>query len=76
MFHFVCPTSHMHFVYHLLNTSKQYLLLCFEHITNYVKRHYSLKVRIFHGDGELTIQYFDNFKAEKGLIFKNSSLYI
>jgi hypothetical protein len=72
MLHFVYLTSHMHFVYHLLSTSKQYLLPCFKHITNSVKRHYGLKVRIFHGNGKLTVQYFDDFKAKKGLIFENS----
>jgi hypothetical protein len=41
-------------------------------VINYVERRYGLKVRIFHGDGELTVQYFDEFKVEKGLIFKNS----
>jgi hypothetical protein len=41
-------------------------------VINYVERRYGLKVRIFHGDGEPTVQYFDEFKVEKGLIFKNS----
>jgi hypothetical protein len=71
MLHFVCFTSRMHFVYYLLGTRKQYLLPCFEHVINYVERRYGLKVRIFHGDGELTVQYFDKFKVEKGLIFEN-----
>jgi hypothetical protein len=65
----------MYFVYYLLRTKKQYLLPYFEHVTNYVERRYGLKVKIFYGDGELTIQYFDKFKVEKGLIFENSPLY-
>jgi hypothetical protein len=72
MLHFVCPTSRMHFVYHLLGTGKQHLLPCFEHVLKYVKRRYGLKVQIFHGDGEPTVQYFDEFKIEHGLIMENS----
>jgi hypothetical protein len=44
MLHFVCPTSRIHFVYHLLGTGKQYLLPYFEYILKYVERHYGLKV--------------------------------
>jgi hypothetical protein len=72
MLHFVCPTSRMHFVYHLLGTGKQHLLPCFEHVLKYVERRYGLKVQIFHGDGEITVQYFDEFKVEYGLIMENS----
>jgi hypothetical protein len=75
LLYFVCLISRMYFIYHLLGTGKQHLLPCFEHVTNYVERRYGLKVKIFHGDGEPIIQYFDEFKVEKDLIFKNSSLY-
>ena len=74
--HFVCHTSRIHFVYHLLGTGKQHLLPCFEHVMNYVERRYYLKMCIFHGDGEPTVQYFDEFKVEKGLIFENSPPHI
>jgi hypothetical protein len=61
--------SAVEFVYHLLGTGKQHLLPCFEHVMNYVERRYYLKMCIFHGDGEPTVQYFDEFKVEKGSDF-------
>ena len=38
----------------------------------YIKRYYGLKVQIFYGDSETTVQYFDEFKVEHGLIMENS----
>jgi hypothetical protein len=72
MLHFICPTSRIHFIYHLLGTRKQHLLPCFKHVLKYVKRRYGLKVQIFYKDSETTIQYFDEFKVEHGLIMENS----
>jgi hypothetical protein len=74
--HFVCPISWMHFVYHLLSIRKQHLLPCFEHILKYIERCYRLKVWIFYKDGELIVQYFNDFKDEYGLIIENLPLYI
>jgi hypothetical protein len=65
----------MHFVYHLLSIGKQHLLPCFKHVLKYVKRRYGLKVWIFYKDSKLTVQYFDDFKDEYGLIMENSPLY-
>ena len=51
----------MHFVYHLLGTSENHILPCFEYVTKYVKRRYGLKVRILYGDGEIAIKMGDGF---------------
>jgi hypothetical protein len=59
--HFICPTSQIHFMYHLLGTSENHILPYFEHVTKYVKRRYSLKVRILYRDGETAIRIGDGF---------------
>ena len=61
--HFVCPTSRMYFVYHLLGTGEAHILPCFEHVTKYVERRYGLKVRILHGDSETAIRIGDGFTS-------------
>jgi hypothetical protein len=55
MLHFVYLTSRMHFVYHVLGIKEAHVLLYFKHILNYIKRRYSLKVRIFYKNGETII---------------------
>jgi hypothetical protein len=55
MLHFVYPTSRMHFVYHVLKTKEACIFPCFKHVLNYIKRRYSLKVRIFYSDKETII---------------------
>jgi hypothetical protein len=55
MLYFVCLTSRMHLVYHVLRIKEAYILLCFKHMLNYIKRRYSFKVRIFYKDGEIAI---------------------
>jgi hypothetical protein len=52
MLHFVYPTSRIHFVYHVLGIKEAHVLLCFKHVLNYIKRRYSLKVKIFYKDKE------------------------
>ena len=56
MLYFVYPTSYMHFIYHVLRIKEAHVLLYFKHMLNYIKRRYSLKVRIFYKDGEITIR--------------------
>jgi hypothetical protein len=46
----------MHFVYYILKIKEAYILLYFKHILNYIKRYYSLKVRIFYKDKEIIIR--------------------
>jgi hypothetical protein len=45
----------MHFIYYMLKIKEAYLLLYFKHMLNYIKRHYSLKVKIFYKDKETII---------------------
>jgi hypothetical protein len=51
----------MHFVYHLLGTGENHILPYFEYVTKYVKRRYSLKVRILYRDGEIAIRIGNRF---------------
>jgi hypothetical protein len=55
MLHFIYLTSYIHFVYYILKIKEAYILLCFKHILNYIKRRYSFKVRIFYKDKEIAI---------------------
>jgi hypothetical protein len=55
MLHFVYLTSRIYFIYHVLKIKEAYILLCFKHMLNYIKRRYSLKVRIFYKDREIAI---------------------
>jgi hypothetical protein len=78
MLYFIYPIARMHFVYHLLKTKEAYILLYFEHVLNYIKRRYSLKVKIFYKDGETIIRLGNDFIAftiKKGLLIKSSPLY-
>jgi hypothetical protein len=61
--HFICPTSHMHFIYHILGTGEAHILPYFEHVTKYVERRYSLKVRILYRDGEIAIRIGNGFTS-------------
>jgi hypothetical protein len=56
MLYFIYPTSRIHFVYHVLKTKEAHVLLYFKHMLNYIKKHYSFKVRIFYKDGEIIIR--------------------
>jgi hypothetical protein len=56
MFHFVYPTSRIHFIYHVLGIKEAHVLLYFKHILNYIKRRYSFKVRIFYKNREIAIR--------------------
>jgi hypothetical protein len=56
MLYFIYLTSRMHFVYYMLKTKEAHVLLYFKHVLNYIKRRYSLKVRIFYKDGETAIR--------------------
>jgi hypothetical protein len=56
MLYFVYPTSQMHFIYHVRKIKEVYILLYFKHMLNYIKRRYSLKVRIFYKDKETIIR--------------------
>jgi hypothetical protein len=56
MLYFIYPTSRMHFVYHVLRIKEAYTLLYFKHMLNYIKRRYSLKVKIFYKDKEIIIK--------------------
>jgi hypothetical protein len=53
----------MYFIYYILGTSKAYILLYFKHVTKYVKRRYSLKVRILYKDGEIAIRIGNSFTS-------------
>jgi hypothetical protein len=55
MLHFVYFTSYMHFIYHVFRIKEAYILLYFKHVLNYIKRRYSLKVRIFYKNKETII---------------------
>jgi hypothetical protein len=55
MLYFIYPTSRMHFVYYMLGIKEDYIFLYFKYILNYIKRRYSLKVRIFYKDKEIII---------------------
>jgi hypothetical protein len=59
--YFICPTSYIHFIYYILGTSKAHILPYFEHITKYVKWHYSLKVYILYKDSEIVIRIGNSF---------------
>jgi hypothetical protein len=56
MLHFIYLTSCIHFVYHLLKIKEAHAFLYFKHMLNYIKRRYSLKVRIFYKDKEIAIR--------------------
>jgi hypothetical protein len=56
MLYFVYPTSYMHFIYHVRGIKEAHVLLYFKHTFNYIKRRYSLKVRIFYKDKEIAIR--------------------
>jgi hypothetical protein len=56
MLYFIYLTSYMHFIYYMLKIKEAYVLLCFKHILNYIKRRYSLKMRIFYKDKEIIIR--------------------
>jgi hypothetical protein len=45
----------MHFIYYILKIKEVYILLYFKYILNYIKRRYSLKVKIFYKDKEIII---------------------
>jgi ABC-type uncharacterized transport system involved in gliding motility auxiliary subunit len=47
MLYFIYPTSRIHFVYYMLKI---------KHMLNYIKRRYSLKVKIFYKDKETIIR--------------------
>ena len=69
----------MHFIYYLLEIKEAYILLYFKYILNYIKRRYSLKVRIFYKDSEIVVRLGNDFTAfiiKKGLLIKSSPLYI
>jgi hypothetical protein len=55
MLHFIYPTSYMHFIYYMLKIKEAYILLYFKHVLNYIKRRYSLKVRIFYKNGKIIV---------------------
>jgi hypothetical protein len=56
MLYFVYPTSRIHFVYYILGIKEAYILLYFKYMLNYIKRRYSLKMRIFYKDKEIAIR--------------------
>jgi hypothetical protein len=56
MLYFIYLTSRIHFVYHVLRIKKAHVLLCFKYMLNYIKRRYSLKVKIFYKDKEIIIR--------------------
>jgi hypothetical protein len=56
MLHFIYSTSRIHFIYYMLKIKEAHVLPCFKHILNYIKRRYSLKVRIFYKDKETIYQ--------------------
>jgi hypothetical protein len=56
MLYFIYFTSRMHFIYHVLKTRETYIFLYFKHIFNYIKKRYSLKVKIFNKDKETIIR--------------------
>jgi hypothetical protein len=61
--YFICPTSYIHFIYHILGTSEAYILPYFKYITKYVKRRYSLKVYILYRDSKIAIRISDSFTS-------------
>jgi len=61
--YFICLTSYIYFIYHLLGTSEAYILPCFEHVTKYVKWYYGLKVYILYRDSEIAIRIGDSFTS-------------
>jgi hypothetical protein len=61
--YFICPTSRIHFIYYILGTSKAYILPYFKHVTKYVKRRYSLKIRILYRNSEIAIRISNNFTS-------------
>jgi hypothetical protein len=69
----------MHFIYYILKIKEAYLLLYFKYIFNYIKRRYSLKVKIFYKNKEIIIRLknkFITFILKKGLLIKSFPLYI
>ena len=60
--HFTCPTSRIHFVYHVLGTREAQILPPFQHVINYIKRRYGLVIRILHRDGEIAVKFGNSFK--------------
>jgi hypothetical protein len=79
MFYFVYPTFYIHFVYHVLKIKEAHVLLYFKHMLNYIKRLYSLKMRIFYKDKETIIRlgnYFTAFIIKKGMLIKFFPPYI
>jgi hypothetical protein len=76
--HFVCPTSRMHFTYHLYSKGETHILPAFQHVVNYIERRYGLKVRILHGDGETAVQFgkqFDAWVVQMGFLIESSPPY-
>jgi hypothetical protein len=61
--YFICLTSYIYFIYHILGTSKAYILLYFKHVTKYIKRRYSLKVHILYRDSEIAIRIGNSFTS-------------
>jgi hypothetical protein len=59
--YFICLTSYIYFIYYILGISKAHILPYFKHITKYIKRRYSLKVRILYRDSEIAIRIGDSF---------------
>jgi hypothetical protein len=59
--YFIYSTSYMYFIYYILGISKAYILPYFKHVTKYVKRRYSLKVRILYRDSEIAIRIGNSF---------------
>jgi hypothetical protein len=53
MLYFIYPTSYMHFIYYILGIKEAYVFLYFKRMLNYIKRRYSLKVRIFYKNEKL-----------------------
>jgi hypothetical protein len=45
----------MHFIYYILKNKEVYFLLYFKYILNYIKRRYSLKVKIFYKISKIVI---------------------
>jgi hypothetical protein len=61
--YFIYLTSYIYFIYYILGTSEAYILLYFKHITKYVERRYSLKVRILYRDSEIAIRIGNSFTS-------------
>jgi hypothetical protein len=56
MLYFIYPTSRIHFVYYMLKIKEAHVFPCFKHMLNYIKRRYSLNVKIFYKDKETIIR--------------------